>query len=137
MNADMTGEETVRVDLQTDIGEALLVCDRLLTSRGFSETDSCVVMTAVSELARNMFEYAPGKGVMRFQVLDEDERRGIRIIAEDRGPGIADLAAAMTDHLSTSGGLGLGLPGVKRLMDEFHIESTVGTGTSVTATKWA
>ena len=137
MNTDMTKEETVRIDVETDIREALSVCDRLLASHGFGEADSCAVMTAVSELTRNMFGYAPGKGVMHFRVLDQGSRYGIRIIAEDQGPGIADLTMAMTDHVSTSGGLGLGLPGVKRMMDEFHIESTVGIGTSITVTKWA
>lgn len=137
MNTDMTKEETVRIDVETDVAKALLVCDRLLARQGFGETDSCAVMTAVSELMRNILGYAPGKGVLRFRILDQGGRCGIRIIAEDRGPGIADLTAAMTDHVSTSGGLGLGLPGVKRIMDEFHIESTVGIGTSITVTKWA
>ena len=94
-----------------------------------------MISTAVSELARNILKYA-GRGEIRLRRVDGPAGRGIEIQAEDNGPGIPDPEAAMRDHYSSSGTLGLGLPGVKRLMDEFSLESRVGEGTRVTARKW-
>jgi serine/threonine-protein kinase RsbT len=86
-------------------------------------------------LARNVFRYA-GSGIMRWQALDTGGRIGIELTFEDRGPGITDIEQAMEAGYTSGGGLGLGLPGAKRLMDEFEIASEIGKGTIVTAKKW-
>lgn len=101
---------------------------------GFSSTDQTLIATAISEVARNMLLYAQA-GEIRLQAVGM-ERRGLTITAQDNGPGIPDLRRAMQDGYSTSGGLGMGLPGTKRLMDEFVIVSAPGQGTTVTMTKW-
>ena len=94
-----------------------------------------MIATAVSELARNILKYAVS-GEIRLRQVDGPSGRGIEIEAVDRGPGIEDPEAAMRDHFSSGGTLGLGLPGVRRMMDEFSLESTPGEGTRVTAVKW-
>jgi serine/threonine-protein kinase RsbT len=94
-----------------------------------------LIATAISEVARNIVTYA-GSGEIVLQVVQRGHRCGILIIARDRGPGIADIERTMADGYSTSRGLGLGLPGSKRLMDEFEIVSRVGKGTEITMTKW-
>lgn len=102
---------------------------------GFGVVDQARITTAISELARNIFLYAgEGKIWIKKEILDR--KKGLKIIAQDQGPGIEDLRKVMQDGYSTSGGLGAGLPGVKRLMDDFHIESKPGKGTLVTAVKW-
>ena len=101
----------------------------------YSSSELTLIATAISEVARNILSYA-GRGEIRLQLLDQGYRRGISVIAEDHGPGIADLAQAMQDGYSSSGSLGLGLPGSKRLMDDFHISSEVGRGTTVAMVKW-
>jgi len=101
---------------------------------GFSHTDSTLLATAVSEIARNIVRFA-GEGTMLVQVLDHP-RPGIRVLARDNGPGIADVDKALTDGYSTYRGLGLGLPGARRLMDEFSVVSELDHGTSVIMTKW-
>lgn len=101
----------------------------------FSSTDQVLITTAISELARNILLYARG-GHIRVVLLNNQERKGILVIAADRGPGIPDVERAMQPGYSTSSSLGLGLPGVKRLMDEMTVESDVGVGTTVTAKKW-
>ena len=93
------------------------------------------VVTAASELARNTLIHGGG-GAMRMELLNDGPKRGLRLIFEDEGPGIADLAQALTDGYTTGGGLGLGLSGSKRLMSDFAIESTPGKGTRVTVTRW-
>lgn len=103
---------------------------------GFGSTDVVLIATAISELARNILTYATVGEI----VLKRDQRgsrRGLTVIASDAGPGIADLDRAMQDGYSTSASLGLGLPGTRRLMDDFAIDSHLGVGTTVTATKWA
>ena len=107
----------------------------LAAELGFSPTDVVRIATAISELARNVLSYA-ARGEIRLEAVNTRNRCGIAIIASDQGPGIADIEQAMQDAFSTSGGLGLGLPGVRRLMDEFTIESTLGQGTTISATKW-
>ena len=101
----------------------------------FPSVDSILIATAISELARNIIQYA-GRGEIIITFAVEGEKRGIVIVAHDDGPGILDVKEAMQDGYSTSGGLGLGLPGVKRLMDEFEIFSEENVGTTVRAKKW-
>lgn len=103
---------------------------------GFGLTDVTRIVTAASELARNTLRYA-GSGIMRWQALDVDGRVGIQIIFDDKGPGIPEVERAMEDGFSTSGGLGKGLPGAKRLMDEMEVQSVMGQGTVITLRKWA
>jgi RNA polymerase sigma factor (sigma-70 family) len=102
---------------------------------GFTGTDLTLIATAVSEIARNIVKFAR-RGEFRFSVVTDSGRIGLLITARDSGPGIPDLAEAMRDGYSTYRGLGLGLPGARRLMDEFDIVSEVGKGTTVTMTKW-
>jgi serine/threonine-protein kinase RsbT len=101
---------------------------------GFSRTDLTVIATAVSEVTRNIVRFA-GAGELVIEIVQEP-RRGIRVVAQDAGPGIPDLDQAMTDGYSTYNGLGLGLPGARRLMDEFTLASEAGRGTTVSMTKW-
>lgn len=109
---------------------------RLLAEQlGFSSTEATLVATAISELARNIVNYA-GKGEIHVSVVNDGVRRGIVVVARDQGPGIADTKLAVQAGYSTSGGLGLGLPGVRRIMDEFDIASELGRGTTITVTKW-
>lgn len=102
---------------------------------GFNLVDQTKIVTASSELARNVIVYAKS-GTVRFQEVSDGFRKGLRIIFEDRGPGISDIAQAMTDGYTTGGGLGLGLSGARRLSNEFEITSTVGVGTRVAITRW-
>jgi serine/threonine-protein kinase RsbT len=109
---------------------------RVLASRlGFSSSDLTLIATAISELARNILQYA-GMGEIVVTHVVGAPRPGLVIIARDKGPGITDLRKALQEGYSTSGGLGLGLPGVRRLMDEFEVASEMGQGTTVTAKKW-
>lgn len=102
---------------------------------GFSVVDQCRIATSISELARNIFHYA-GKGVVQLCPVVNSGRTGLKIIASDQGPGIQDIRLAMLDGYSTSKGLGMGLPGTQRLMDEFNLKSQPGKGTTVTIKKW-
>ncbi|GIN93463.1 serine/threonine-protein kinase RsbT [Siminovitchia terrae] len=102
---------------------------------GFGVVDQARITTAISELARNIFLYA-GDGKVTINKILLDGKKGLKIVAEDEGPGIEDIRKVMEDGYSTSGGLGAGLPGVKRLMDEFDVQSQVGKGTVITAIKW-
>lgn len=100
----------------------------------FSISEATLVATAISELARNIVTYAL-RGEIRISLASNGTKRGISVVAHDEGPGIGDIDLAMRQGYSTSGGLGIGLPGVRRIMDEFAIASNVG-GTTVTVTKW-
>jgi len=102
---------------------------------GFSSGDATFIATAISELARNIVSYAR-KGEITLKMVNGLNRQGIAVIATDEGPGIADIRQALRDGFSTSGSLGLGLPGVRRLMDEFAITSQPGRGTIVAVKKW-
>jgi serine/threonine-protein kinase RsbT len=102
---------------------------------GFSTTDVTLIATAISEVARNIISYAD-EGEICIAMVERHGRRGIRVVSTDRGPGIDDLDKALEDGFSTGQGMGLGLPGARRLMDEFEVESTPGEGTTVTMTKW-
>jgi len=104
-------------------------------SLGFGLVDQTKIVTAASELARNTVIYGGG-GTVHLEALNDGPRRGLRLTFEDKGPGITDLQLALKDGYSTGTGLGLGLSGAKRLMNEFHIESTPGQGTRVAVTRW-
>jgi serine/threonine-protein kinase RsbT len=103
---------------------------------GFPASELTLIVTAISEIARNVVVYAE-RGEILISHVEEDGRRGILVVTRDQGPGIPDIEQAMRDGFSTGKSLGLGLPGAKRLMDEFDIVSEVGRGTTVTMRKWA
>lgn len=123
----------VRSDL--DVLKARQYGKELAAMLHFSSSERTIIATAISEIARNTVLYAKS-GCMRLKLIEQGRRRGILIVARDEGPGIADLDLVMQDGYSTSRGLGIGLPGARRLMDEFEIESEVGKGTVVTMKKW-
>ena len=102
---------------------------------GFSLVDQTKIVTAASELARNLIQHGKGGGVI-LESLNNDQRRGLRLTFEDQGPGIPDVDLALRDGYSTGGGLGLGLGGAKRLSNEFSIETEPGRGTKVVITRW-
>ncbi len=102
---------------------------------GFSESDPMFVATAISEIARNIIVHA-GIGEISIQVVERNGRVGLEVTAVDRGPGIADIEQAMKEGFSTVNSLGLGLPGARRLMDEFQVESKPGAGTTIVMRKW-
>ena len=131
----MSAERLLSIRTELDATRAALESTLYSQAAGFDETPSRMIATAVSELARNLLKYARS-GEIRLRQVEGPGVRGIEIDASDRGPGILDPEAAMRDHFSSGGTLGLGLPGVKRMMDEFSLESTPGMGTRVTAVKW-
>ncbi len=131
----MASEVRVRINDEPDIVVARQRGRALAEEVGFRAGDLALIATAISEITRNVIEYAE-HGELRARILRERSRSGIEIVVEDAGPGIADLSKAMQDGYSTGGGLGLGLPGAKRLMDEFSVETSAGRGTKVTMRKW-
>ena len=118
-----------------DVVAARQIVRELAVLVGFSLVDQTKVVTAASELARNVLQHGGG-GTLTASALNDDNRRGLRLIFEDQGPGIADIQLAMKDGYTSGGGLGLGLGGAKRLSNEFEIESTPGAGTRVTIARW-
>jgi serine/threonine-protein kinase RsbT len=104
-------------------------------SSGFSLVDQTKIVTAASELARNAVHYGGG-GTVRLEALNDGARRGLRLVFEDQGPGIPDIAQALRDGFTTGSGLGLGLGGARRLVNEFDIDSRPGAGTRVAITRW-
>lgn len=131
----MSAELHRMIRTEMDVRRVVLESTLYSQEAGFAETPSRMIATAVSELARNILKYA-GSGECRLRRIEGPGRRGIEIEVRDHGPGIADCEAAMSDHFSSSGTLGLGLPGVKRMMDDFSLDSAPGQGTRVTARKW-
>jgi len=125
----------VSINSDQDIVAARQKGRSLAAALGFSSGDATLIATAISELARNIVTYAKS-GVIQLKEVNGSARQGIQVVARDDGPGILDIAQALRDGFSTSGSLGLGLPGVKRLMDEFEIVSAEAAGTTVTAKKW-
>jgi serine/threonine-protein kinase RsbT len=124
-----------RITSENDIVMARKVVREAATALGFGLTDVTRIVTAASELTRNIYHYAKS-GVMHWRTLNQGVRVGLELSFEDNGPGIADIEKAMEPGYSTGEGLGMGLPGSKRLMDEMTIESTVGKGTTVIVRKW-
>jgi serine/threonine-protein kinase RsbT len=104
-------------------------------SAGFSLVDQTKIITAASELARNVVVYGGG-GTLRLESLNDDQRRGLRLVFEDQGPGIPDIERALKDGYTTGNGLGLGLGGARRLSNEFEIDSRPGAGTRIAITRW-
>ena len=129
------GEVVVPIRADVDVVVARQKIRGLVSDLRFSGNELTLIATAISEVARNIVSYA-GNGEIVMRVIQRGQRRGITVVARDRGPGIADIERAMKDGFSTSRGLGLGLPGSKRLMDEFELVSEVGKGTEITMTKW-
>jgi serine/threonine-protein kinase RsbT len=128
----------VRLDIATD-GDIVLARQsgrELADKRGCSSTDATLVATAISEIARNIVIHAGGGELELSIVEDGDGHRGIEVVARDEGPGIDDIAQAMEDGYTTGRGLGLGLPGARRLMDEFEITSEADRGTTIVMRKW-
>jgi len=120
---------------QTDIAQLILLASDYLIETGFSQRDCEVMKTVISELAYNIVKYA-GKGVLTIQRISKGQNKGVEIKASDNGPGIEDVDEAMTDHKSSGDTLGLGLPSVKRMMDEFEISSNPEDGTTILTRKW-
>ena len=129
------GEIQVAIKSDQDIVSARQKGRLMATELGFSTGDATLIATAISELARNIVSYAR-KGQITLKMVNGLNRQGISVIATDDGPGIPDVRQALRDGFSTSGSLGLGLPGVRRLMDEFEINSQPGQGTIVAVKKW-
>jgi serine/threonine-protein kinase RsbT len=125
----------VKIETESDIAMARRAVRDLASKMGFGITETARIVTAVSELGRNVHKYAGG-GVMQWHALRNGDNSGLELRFEDHGPGIADVNEALREGFSTGGGLGMGLPGAKRLMDQLDIESTVGLGTTVTVRKW-
>lgn len=133
MNEDLPNETPIRTE--GDIVVVRRTAREAAARAGFSPTDVTRIVTASSELARNIFNYA-GQGLMRWRTIVENHRSGLELEFQDEGPGIADVQLAMQEGYSTSGGLGMGLPGAKCLVDELEIRSALGQGTVVTLKKW-
>ena len=129
------GEIRVAINSDQDIVAARQKGRLLASELGFSSGDATLIATAISELARNIVSYAR-TGEIKLKGIHGSSKVGIQVVASDAGPGIADIRQALRDGFSTSGSLGLGLPGVRRLMDEFEISSQTGKGTTVTVKKW-
>jgi serine/threonine-protein kinase RsbT len=134
-SSGVSNETQIPIQSDLDIVRARQTGRAEAAKLGFSSTDLTLVATAISELARNIVMYA-GEGEIILRLVRLADKQGIVIIARDRGPGIADVGQAIQSGYSTSRSLGLGLPGVRRLMDEFEVESQLGEGTVVTVRKW-
>ena len=128
-------EYRVRIVAEMDVSRAVMQAKRCAEGCGFRVEIAIMISTAASELARNIVKYAR-RGDLVIRIVDDGRRSGVELEARDAGPGIEDVESAMRDHVSGGGTLGLGLPGVRRMMDEFHIESRPGAGTTVVARKW-
>lgn len=134
--AKATSDEVrVPVTVDADVVSARQRGREMAVRAGFSATEATVISTAISEIARNIVRFAR-RGEVTLTILTDDGASGVMVVAQDAGPGIADIELALQEGHTTYGGLGLGLPGSRRLMDEFEITSEVGRGTTVTMTKW-
>lgn len=131
----MNTKSTVEIVTEWDIVAARQLGRNEAKAIGFGAVDQARITTAISELARNIYLYARA-GEVTIERISNEEKVGLRIIAADKGPGISNLKKVMEDGYSTSGGLGAGLPGVKRLMDTMDIQSSVGNGTTIVIEKW-
>ena len=128
-------EIRVPIIAESDVLAARQEGRRLATDLGFTGSELAVIATAISEIARNVVQHA-SHGEMVLRVVRGGPQEGIVVVSSDEGPGIGDVAQALRDGYSTGGGLGLGLPGARRLMDEFEVVSRPGHGTTITMKKW-
>lgn len=128
-------EERISIRSDTDVVAARTAGRALAERIGFSGGDRVAITTAISEIARNIVQHTRG-GEITVESVTRDQQPGIEIVARDEGPGIPDIELAMQDGYSTTHGLGLGLPGARRLVDEFEIDSEPGRGTRITMRKW-
>ncbi|AXJ05371.1 anti-sigma regulatory factor [Pseudomonas fluorescens] len=126
---------TQPIHIEQDVVLARQLARKLATECGMRLIDLTKLVTAVSELARNTMVYGGG-GDMDWQILDDNHKVGLRLTFRDEGPGIADIKLAMTDGWTSGSGLGLGLTGAKRLVDEFELDTAPGEGTRITITRW-
>lgn len=131
----MARSQLIRITDELSLGRAVVSAATLSAEAGLSPVAAQQMATVASELARNILKYA-GHGQIEMRREEDGTRVGIRLIVSDRGPGIDDVEQAVADHFSTGGSLGLGLSGVKRMMDKFHIESQPGKGTRIEVVKW-
>jgi serine/threonine-protein kinase RsbT len=131
----MESESYVKIVSEWDIVAARQLGRNVAKELEFGTVDQARITTAISELARNIYLYA-GQGEIWIERINDCGKRGLKVIAVDSGPGIQDIRKVMEDGYTTSGGLGAGLPGVKRLMDEFDITSSIGEGTNIQVVKW-
>jgi serine/threonine-protein kinase RsbT len=131
----MSDELAITIASDVDVVSARQHGRELAAEVGFSAGDQTVIAAAISEIARNILNYAR-RGAITFRIVLDGDRSGIIIVASDQGPGIPDVPRAMQDGYSTSGGLGLGLPGARRLMDDFEVVSAPRQGTTITMKKW-
>jgi serine/threonine-protein kinase RsbT len=123
------------IETAYDVARARQAVRKAAVELGFSLIDQTKLVTAASELARNTFEHGGG-GTMELEIVAEGQRRGLRLVFEDHGPGIPDVDLALRDGYSTGEGLGLGLGGARRLIGDLKVESKAGQGTRVSAAKW-
>lgn len=119
----------------SDNAQVVFAARKILAGMGFDQAAQYLIASAVSELSTNIIRYAR-KGKITLRVIHNGDKAGFEVIALDQGPGISDMDSAMKDNYSSGNGLGLGLPSVKRIMDEFQIQSTPGAGTRIAAIKW-
>jgi serine/threonine-protein kinase RsbT len=131
-----SSEMRIAIAAESDVVLARQTGRQLAIRLGFSESDPMFVATAISEIARNIIVHARGGGDVAIRSIERNGRVGLEVMATDHGPGIPDIEQAMREGFSTVNSLGLGLPGARRLMDEFEIQSTVGEGTKIVMRKW-
>ena len=129
-------ESRIAIESDADVVTARQRARELAAGLELSSTDQTLLATAISEVARNITTYAT-RGEVLVSIVEDENRRGIRVVARDQGPGIEDIDRALQDGYTTGGGLGLGLPGARRLVDDFSIDSAPGQGTTVTLVKWS
>lgn len=133
---EVDGAQVMPISVDQDVVRVRQVVRSCAVTAKLSLVDQTKIVTAASELARNTLVYGGG-GEARLAIIARDGRRGVRAVFHDEGPGIADVQQALTDGYTTGGGLGLGLSGARRLVDEFDMETAPGVGTRVTVVKWA
>jgi serine/threonine-protein kinase RsbT len=137
MGATVQAERSSTLEVRTseDVVRVRQEVRNRTAAMGFSLVDQTKFVTAASEIARNTIDHGEG-GTVRIEVVAAPGKKGVRLVFEDQGPGIADIKLAMQDGYTTGGGLGMGMPGSKRLSNEFYVESAPGKGTKVTLVRW-